>query len=351
MFKCILNIIIFILINTMGVIEGVPVPAQGIEVHPVAEVIERRATIDVGSNATKITIADVDMKAQKIEAIIWEESFPVPYQASLSASPNGIFDEQIRAEGLRTFHHIKEILDSYQVHRIAAVATAAFRNAANGKEFADEVYKETGIPLRVIPQGEEAALAFFSGVQASQIDPANLIVWDIGGGSFQISTVNEKGEFIYFLGAFGSVTFRNHIIEKIQHKDVHEVTSPNPMTEQNIKAADSYARSLARQADRIVKEKVKHPEKVIVGIGNLFANSIGPLGDGGFVIRKDLRSYVRGAEGLTDDELGNPFANVDVPNAILVLGFMKALHIHEIQILNTKTTRGMLIYPDYFPSN
>lgn len=78
-------------------------------------VIERRAAVDVGSGSTKVTIADVDATNQKIISIVFEDSFPVPYQTSLESSYDGSFDESIRDLGMRTFHQIKEITEDYQV--------------------------------------------------------------------------------------------------------------------------------------------------------------------------------------------------------------------------------------------
>ncbi len=309
---------------------------------------ERRAAIDVGSGSTKITIADVDDSGEHIVEILFEESFPVPYQAALESSYDGAFDEQIRERGMNTFHQIKAYIDEYQVEKIAAVATAAFRDAANGEQFAQEVEEATAIPLRIIPQREEGTLAFFSGVEASHHDPDQLIVWDIGTGSFQMTTRTGSDDLAIFMGGVGSIPFRNYIIDVIQGKDSDEITTPNPMTEEDIQHADSYARSIGRKAYPIIKEKIKHPDTKLIGIGRLFSNSIGPVGGDDVVVRKDLRAFLSQAIGLTDDELNNPYANVDVPNAILVLAFMKALHIQEINIVDTKSTRGILIYSPYW---
>jgi len=318
------------------------------EISSETPVIERRAAIDVGSGSTKVTIADVDPVSQQIISIIFEESFPVPYQASLEASYDGSFDENITDLGMITFKEIKVITENYQVQKIAAVATAAFRDATNGDRFAQEVKNETTIPLRVIPQREEGTMAFFSGIAASDKDPEQLIVWDIGTGSFQMTTLNESNDLSVYMGGIGSIPFKNYIIDLIQGKDSNEITTPNPMTEEDVKEADRFARSLGRNAYPIIKEKIKLSEVELIGIGRLFSNSIGPHGENEVIVRKDLRTFIDGAIGLTDLELNTPYANVDVSNAILVLAFMKALHIHEIHIIDTKSTRGMLIYTPYW---
>lgn len=149
---------------------------------------------------------------------------------------------------------------------------------------------------------------------------------------------------------FGELSATDNIAieEMIQGNDSSDISTPNPLQEDEVNAADVYARALGRKAYPFIKNKIKHPQTVMIGIGRLFSNSIGPMGNGINISRKDLRKYISASIGLSDEELNNPFANVDVSNAILVLGFMKALHIHEIQILDTKSTRGLLIYSPYW---
>ncbi|MEE4349883.1 MAG: Ppx/GppA phosphatase family protein [Pacificimonas sp.] len=69
------------------------------------------------------------------------------------------------------------------------VATEACRRADNGAAFIERVYKETGIALDVITPAEEAQLAVL-GCQALFRDGySHALVFDIGGGSTEISLV------------------------------------------------------------------------------------------------------------------------------------------------------------------
>jgi exopolyphosphatase/guanosine-5'-triphosphate,3'-diphosphate pyrophosphatase len=311
--------------------------------------IERRAAIDVGSGGTKVAIADVDKESGKIVQVILQESFPVPYQAALESSYDGSFDQEIRDKGLRTFKEIKDLAEHYQVEKIAAVATAAFRNAANGYEFAAEIHTETGIPLRIISQKEEGEIAFNSAIAAENFPKDKILVWDIGTGSFQMTVLNESNHLTVFMGEMGSVPFRNYIIDVIQDKNSDEIASPNPISDNDLKIADSFARSIARKAYPIIKEKIKDGETEILGIGRLFSSSIAPFAEDSTAInRKDLRTFIYNALLKTDEEIGDPFAHVDVSNAILVLAFMKALHIQKIHALETKSTDGILVNKKYY---
>lgn len=143
----------------------------------------------------------------------------------------------------------------------------------------------------------------------------------------------------------GSVAFKSYIIDAIQDK---ETETPNPISEDELKMADSYARAFGRKAYPLIKEKIQEG-KPILGIGRLFYNSIRPLAAEGDVInRKGLRKFIEESLNKSDEELDNPFAHVDVSNCILTLAIMKALHIQEVTAIETTTTRGMLIAPIYW---
>ena len=69
------------------------------------------------------------------------------------------------------------------------VATEACRQAANGEDFVARVAKETGLALDIIPPAEEARLSVL-GCQAL-LDPScrRAIVFDIGGGSTELTWI------------------------------------------------------------------------------------------------------------------------------------------------------------------
>lgn len=311
--------------------------------------VERRAAIDIGSGGTKVAIADVDTETSQIIQVVLDKSFPVPYQASLDKSADGTFDMETKELGLKTFKEIKELADQYQVQKIVAVATSAFRKANNSKGFIAEIEKQTEICVQIIPQREEGEIAFFSALASGEFNSNEVVVWDIGTGSLQMTTMNASDELTVYMGEqMGSVAFKNYIIDAIQENDIENVTSPNPMSEDDLKVADSYARAFARKAYPIIKKKIT-AQGTVIGIGRLFYHSIRPLASEGDVItRSGLRKFIESSLNKTDEELNNPFAHVDVSNCILTLAIMKALHIHEILPVETTTTRGLLVSPSYW---
>ena len=76
------------------------------------------------------------------------------------------------------------------------VATEACRRASNGAAFVDRVFDETGIALDVITPAEEARLAVLGCQTLIRADGPPALVFDIGGGSTELSLVrlDEFGE-------------------------------------------------------------------------------------------------------------------------------------------------------------
>lgn len=311
--------------------------------------VERRAAIDIGSGGTKVAVADVDTETNQIVQIVLDTSFQVPYQASLDKSADGTFDKETKELGLKTFKEIKEIADQYQVQKIVAIATSAFRKANNSKGFISEIEKQTKIRVQIIPQREEGEIAFFSALATGELNPEEAVVWDIGTGSLQITTANTNDGLTVYMGEqMGSVAFKNYIISAVQEHDIEDTISPNPISGEDLKTADSYVRSFARKAYPVIKQKLQN-QSTVIGIGRLFYHSIRPVAaEGDVITRSGLRKFIEDSLNKTDEELNNPFAHVDVSNCILTLAIMKALHIQEIRPIETTTTRGLLVSPSYW---
>ena len=141
---------------------------------------ERLAAIDVGSNTVLLTVAEYDPETG---LVIVEEGEDQPrLGAGLSAT--GRLSEESMHRAIGTLTEMRDVCRRHSVVRLAAVATAAVREAGNGAEFVERVRK-LDIPLRIISPETEAALSYRS---AAYHFPGGerQIVTDIGGGSLEL---------------------------------------------------------------------------------------------------------------------------------------------------------------------
>jgi exopolyphosphatase/guanosine-5'-triphosphate,3'-diphosphate pyrophosphatase len=141
---------------------------------------ERLAAIDVGSNTILLTIADYNME---IGLEVLEEGEDQP-RLGAGLTESGRLGESAMRQALGTLERMLDTCRRHGVQRIAAVATAAVREASNGSDFVRRV-QELDIPLRLISPETEAALSYRS---ASYRFPGNdpMLLADIGGGSLEL---------------------------------------------------------------------------------------------------------------------------------------------------------------------
>lgn len=309
-----------------------------------------RATVDIGSGATKLRVAEVNLKEHKIEKILATKTFSVQYQERLAASPTHEFDEQVMQSGLQALKQAADIAKEQGATQVIAVATQAFRKAHNAEEFMQRIYDETGIKVFVIDQDLEGELAFQATTSQLGIPAEKLLVWDIGGGSLQLTTVDKLGRYHIYRGTHASVPFKNHIIRWIQKKELEEGGTPNPLNISEAFKAQAHARSVASQVDALFKQKIQQPHTQVVGVGNIFGLQLYEMfGKKNTITRDELIEYVAELIHKSDEQVGGgPFANVYVSNTILVLGFMEQLGIEEMEIADINPADGAFFYAPFW---
>ncbi len=311
---------------------------------------EVRAAIDIGSGATKLKVAEVNVKTGKIERVLVNESFAVQYQEGLEKSAKNMFEDELMKTGLEALKKSQKLAKKHGAEKVVAVATASFRRAANVQDFIHRIERETGIKVHIIDQELEGALGFKAAIAQLNVDPETIVVWDIGGGSFQFSTLDAKGDVVVHRGLDASIPFKNYVIKQIQKKDPDVVTTPNPLSQKELNEAESQARKLSKKVDSLFKKKIGSPNTKVVGIGNIFAYGIHPLvGKKTSFTLKELSQKVQHLKGKTDKDLGeDDFVNVAVTNPVLVLGFMQSLGITEMDIADINNADGALLHSAFW---
>lgn len=313
--------------------------------------VELRAAMDIGSGSTNMKIAKVDRNTDKIISIIFERSIPVPYQKQLEQSSDSTFNREIMDQGIKAIADLKKGAESYQVKKIVAVATAAFRNAKNAEAFIKDIHEKTGVAVKVISQDEEGYLSFNAALSKTPVSADHAVVWDIGGGSMQMTFQKNGDGYVVAKGTVASAAFKNMIIKEVENKDPTAVHTPNPMTGEQMKQAVQLADKIAAESvNDEVKAKLKENDTVVLAVGTLFNFGIRPLVHGqADATRMQLQQAVDKMQGLSDQQLsGGAFADVTVSNPLFVLGFMNDLGIKKVTIVDVNNADGVLTYEPYW---
>lgn len=149
----------------------------------------RVAVIDVGSNSTRLLVADVDgsVSVQERQSRVTRLGRGVDLSGQLA-------DEAIEAACAAIADYV-EICRDAGAERVTAIATSAVRDASNGEAFIAELRERFALSARVL-DGEEEALATYRGATAEEPPTIPTLVIDIGGGSTEM-IVGTGAEIAY----------------------------------------------------------------------------------------------------------------------------------------------------------
>jgi exopolyphosphatase/guanosine-5'-triphosphate,3'-diphosphate pyrophosphatase len=143
----------------------------------------RRACIDIGSNTTRLLVADC--VGARLESIHQERAFTRIGRGAVSDGgeiPAEKISEvvEVVADQLRRARELG-------VTEIRGIATAAIRRAANGRELVDAIRDSCGLPIEILSGEEEARLAFLGAARTlGRVPEGPLGVVDVGGGSSEV---------------------------------------------------------------------------------------------------------------------------------------------------------------------
>ena len=313
---------------------------------------ERRAAFDIGSGTIKLRVSDVIITKESLETALevtgGYERIRVDFEADLHDSRDGRFSQEIMDKGLATLHKLKKRAIDAGAKNFAGVATRAFRTAKNGEAYLRKLEDETGIKLHIASAAEEARMGFLAAVDAGDFDPHNIVVWDIGGGGSSLTMQKDDGEFVYYFGELASVVLRDTIIRTIQNKP-KSVKTPNPVSASEVRAAMDIVRGEAVGVPLAIRRKLAEPDTKIIGIGPVHFHSVrGQVRAEEVYTQEAVDAKLKERTGMTDKEIGDPWADTEVVNLILVNGFLEGLQIPAVEAMNINVADGLLVDPNYW---
>lgn len=304
-----------------------------------------RAAIDIGMGGPKLQVAEVDLKTNKIVKMLHSQRYFVNFYEGISKDNGNRLSAEVMTLGLEAFKSAVNIAHSFKADGIVAIATASFRSASNGLEFAKKIQDETTIKVHIVDQELEGKLAFQAVLSKIDIQPESLIVWDIGGGSIQFVGMASDGTYLIDCGEEGVGAFNDYIIGSIQCQNIKECKTPNPMSNSDVLRAQTYACSLSQKVNQAISDKLKVPTTKVVGAGSVFGHGIATMVGKNAFYFDDIAAVVQGLAGKTDADFGGgDFAFCEGSNTILTLGLMQGLGIEKMCVLNVNNADGALIY-------
>jgi exopolyphosphatase/guanosine-5'-triphosphate,3'-diphosphate pyrophosphatase len=178
------------------------------------------AVLDMGASAIRMAIAE--LSPDRPPRIIEEASRGVLLGRDTFSS------EAIRSQtvdaAIRALQQFREMMDSYGVTEVRAVATSAVREARNGDTFLDRVRGQTGIEFGVINEAEESRLIYLAVRDAigahSSFQGARTLLAEVGGGSTSLTMLRRGEPTRSGVYALGSIRMRQQLDLRKHSRDV-----------------------------------------------------------------------------------------------------------------------------------
>jgi exopolyphosphatase / guanosine-5'-triphosphate,3'-diphosphate pyrophosphatase len=188
--------------------------------------VTRVASVDLGTNSTRLLVADVDGAGLE----------EVERRLTITRLGEGVDDRKRLlplpvARVRNCLADYRRELEGLGAERTLAIATSAVRDAENGEAFLGEIEWSYGFTTRLLT-GEEEAAMMVRGVVAGRPGLDDVLVVDIGGGSTELVHVVDAAVAMSTSLDIGCVRLTERFL------------ASDPPTRPELAAASAYVRSL-----------------------------------------------------------------------------------------------------------
>jgi exopolyphosphatase/guanosine-5'-triphosphate,3'-diphosphate pyrophosphatase len=200
--------------------------------------MERLAAVDIGSNAIRLVIGQID-KHGDISVV---KKFREPVRLGQDVFSSGEISGKTREKALAAFVRFRDRIKEGQIKHVKAVATSALREAKNRDEFVAEVKAASGIEIDVIDGVEEGRLVYSAVAHRVNLNDKVALLIDIGGGSVELTVVDHGARKATQSFKLGTV----RILQLIEQRGIKE-TNLQPLIEELMAPAREF---IAKQIEK-----------------------------------------------------------------------------------------------------
>jgi exopolyphosphatase/guanosine-5'-triphosphate,3'-diphosphate pyrophosphatase len=183
---------------------------------------KRVAVIDVGTNSTRLLVADV--AGRHVSEV---ERRSTVTRLGRGVDLSGHLAGEAMEDACAAIGEYVEVLRELGAEKVEAIATSAVRDADNGGAFIAELRERFALSARVLDGEEEARLTYL-GATSEQLPTRPTLVIDIGGGSTEL-IVGHREEIEFHTSLQAGV---------VRHTERHIASDPPTAAELEALAGD-----------------------------------------------------------------------------------------------------------------
>ena len=296
------------------------------------------AAIDIGSNSIRMVVAQVFADGS-LEIL---ERLQQAIHLGQDTFRKGRLSAQTMRAAILILRNYQDVLRTYDVQYIRAVATSAVRESSNVDTFLDRIFVATGLDVRAISAAEESRLKISAVLQAvgkKFLNRKKALVVEVGGGSTILSLLN-KGE----IKATQSLAIGSIRLQEVLETSSKPVEQAANMIEQQIKSAISAITGVL-PLKRI---------RVFIAIGGDIrwaAKQVGKAGESPGLINvqsKKLKSLITEYERYSADHLAKslkiPFIEAETltPALMVYYALLQTTSSEEMAVSEVSMRDGLL---------
>lgn len=143
----------------------------------------RVAVVDIGTNSTRLLIADVDPAARAVTEV---DRRTTVTRLGQGVDHTGVLAPEAMERVERALDAYRKAIDDNNVEVVTGVLTSAVRDARNGAEFTARINEAYNIGARTISGDEEARLTYLGATDGRAEGDGSRVVIDVGGGSTEL---------------------------------------------------------------------------------------------------------------------------------------------------------------------
>jgi exopolyphosphatase / guanosine-5'-triphosphate,3'-diphosphate pyrophosphatase len=143
----------------------------------------RVAVVDIGTNSTRLLIADVGPATKRVDEI---ERRTTVTRLGQGVDHTGVLQPEAMERVEEALANYRRIIDDNNVDVTTGVLTSAVRDARNGAEFTTTINDTYAIDATTITGDEEARLTYLGATDGRADTATRRVVVDVGGGSTEL---------------------------------------------------------------------------------------------------------------------------------------------------------------------